>query len=460
MLPLKETFRYGACRSGTSIARQNLTRKQPETFSYRTMSLNAEQRRVFDAIADGKSVLMQGTGGSGKSYTIKSIVRWARENGVNIGTTATTGAAAILINGCTLHSFLGIGLGNKTPSDLAEIVKTKKRFVYNRLLRLELLVVDEISMMDSELFETISLFLGIVRGNSKPFGGVQLLLSGDLYQLPPVKGKHFFKSGTWRSMSSSGMIETVELTESMRHKEDLEFMNMLSQLRQGACNEEILKALKETKSNTFPEGIEPTMLYSKNVDVDNTNSEKFGRLIAAGARSFTYKLECSSDAAKAWAASCKVPEYVQLCVGAQVVLTWNIDVDAGLCNGARGVVIDVGVSGAIVQFASGVRALVGHTKVEEEDNKFVWMNFVPLRLAYALTINKAQGMTLDCAIVVLEKNGNNEFGYGRAYTALSRVRNIKSIRVMNVTIESFAAHPDVIEFYKNTCAIGDATSSD
>lgn len=422
------------------------------------MSLNTEQQLVLDTIADGRSLLMQGAGGCGKSYTIKSVVKWARENGVYIGTTAMTGAAAILINGCTLHSFLGIGLGNKTPAELAEAVKTKKRFVYNRLLRLELLVVDEISMMDAELFETISLFLGIIRGNSKPFGGIQVLLSGDLYQLPPVRGKHFFKSSTWSSMSSLGLIQTVELKESMRHKEDLEFMNMLTQLREGVCTQDTLNALKETKSNEFPEGIEPTMLYSKNVDVDSTNNEKFGKLIASGARSFTYKLECSSDAAKAWAASCKVPEYVQVCVGAQVVLTWNIDVEAGLCNGARGVVVDVGVSGAIVQFASGVRALVGHTKVEEDDNKFVWMRFVPLRLAYALTINKAQGMTLDCAIVVLEKNGNNEFGYGRAYTALSRVRNIRSIRVLNVTTESFAAHPDVIEFYKNTCAIGDEAS--
>lgn len=422
------------------------------------MSLNKEQQRAYDAIKEGKTVLLQGAGGTGKSYTIKTIVQWARKNGINIGTTATTGAAAILINGSTLHSFLGVGLANKTPAELAEAVKTKKRFVYNRLLRLEFLVIDEISMMDSDLFETISIFLGIIKGNRKPFGGMQLLLSGDLYQLPPVRGKHFFKSQTWKSMDDLGLVEKIELMDSMRHKEDLAFMNMLAQLRMGRCTQEILEQLKGTKSNTFPDGIEPTVLYSKNVDVDSMNNEKFGKLIASGARSFTYKLECSSDGARAWASSCKIPDHVQLCVGAQVVLTWNIDVDAGLCNGARGVVIDVGASGAIVQFASGVRALVGHAKVEEEDNKFIWMSFVPLRLAYALTINKAQGMTLDCAIVVLEKNGNNEFGYGRAYTALSRVRNIKSIQVLNVTLDSFVAHPDVLEFYKKTCAMGDAAS--
>jgi ATP-dependent DNA helicase PIF1 len=422
-------------------------------------ALNREQQRAYDAIKEGKSVLLQGAGGTGKSYTIKNIVKWARNGGINIGTTATTGAAAILINGCTLHSYLGVGLANKTPAELAEAVKTKKRFVYNRLLRLELLVIDEISMMDSQFFETVSIFLGLIKGNRKPFGGVQLLLSGDLYQLPPVKGKHFFKSQTWISMSSIGLIEKIELAESMRHKEDVEFMNMLSQLRLGACTQEILDALRGTKSNTFPEGIEPTILYSKNADVDSINNEKFGKLIAGGARSFTYKLECSSDGARAWATSCKIPDHVQLCVGAQVVLTWNIDVDAGLCNGARGVVVEVGSSGATVQFVSGAKALIRHTKVEEEDNKFVSMKFVPLRLAYALTINKAQGMTIDCAIVMLEKNGNNEFGYGRAYTALSRVRNIKSIRILSVTAESFAAHPDVLEFYKKTCAIGDGSAS-
>lgn len=422
--------------------------------------MNAEQQRAFDAVRGGKSILLTGPGGVGKSFVVKSVAKWARDARLNFGVTATTGSAAILIGGTTLHSYLGIGLGQKTPAQLAEWVRTKKRFVYNRLVRLQLLVIDEISMLDSELFEIISIFLGIVKGNNKPFGGVQLLLCGDLFQLPPIRNKYFFKSEAWQAMG----VETIELTESQRHRGDLEFSEMLSELRFGRCSRETLEKLKGTRANEFPEGIEPTSLYSKNVDVDEVNDGKYEALVAEGARWFEYKMQSSSQGALAWASACKIPESVKLCVGAQVVLTWNVDLDAGLCNGARGVVVDVGLSGANVRFVSGVSVLIAPVKVAHEDDPNAWISFVPLRLAYALTINKAQGMTLDCAIIVFDKHETSkEFMYGRAYTALSRARNLASVRVYHAKASTFVAHPDVLEYYAacqmKTCAIGDGEPS-
>ena len=409
------------------------------------MTLNSEQKKAFDIVKNDHSLLLQGAGGTGKSFTIKEIVKWAKENGIQYGITAMTGSAAILIGGTTLHSFLGIGLGNKTPEELAEHVKNKRKFIYNRLRRLELLVIDEISMMDANLFEIISIFLGIIRDKiGIPFGGVPIVISGDMFQLPPVKGKFFFKSLLWDTYD----IKMIELQESQRHKDDIEFMNILNELRMGRPTKEIIKRLKATKNNTFPDGIIPTMLYSKNVDVDELNQKKYNELVDKGARCFEYKATFSSEASKFWAQSCKIPDLCKICVGAQVVLTWNIDLEMGLCNGARGIVKEVGISGAIVKFKS-CEVLISHNRVEDQDNKNMWMSFMPLRLAYALTINKSQGMTLDCAIVILDKNtNNNEFLYGRAYTALSRVRNLKSIQIINVTEAVFVAHPDVIEFYQ------------
>ena len=414
--------------------------------------LTQEQQKAFDIVTgDGKNLLLQGPGGGGKSYTIKQIIAWARSQGIQYGVTATTGSAAILIGGTTIHSFLGIGLGNKSPQELAEVVKTRKKFVYNRLRRLQLLIIDEISMMDATLLDVVSQFLSIIRGNNMPFGNVQIVFSGDMFQLPPVKGKFFFKSDIWTTMKNDAHIAVVELTESQRHKDDLVFMKMLMELRWGKCTPEIVETLKKTKENVFDNEIEPTLLYSRNVDVDNINQEKYEALVKSGARSFEYKLSCSSEAAKLWAQSSKIPDVCQMCIGAQVVLTWNVSLEEGLCNGSRGVVIDVGLGGVFVKFMNGKTVLISSIQVENEDCKHTWIRFMPLRLAYAITINKSQGMTLDCAIIVLDKNmaGNVDFYYGRAYTALSRVKSLQHVWIKHATMESFVAHPDVIEFYEN-----------
>lgn len=408
--------------------------------------MNSEQQRAFDLIKQGNNILLLGQGGSGKSFCIKEVSKWSKQSNINIGITATTGSASILVGGSTVHSFLGIGIGNKTARELANIIMFKRKYIYNRILKLELLVIDEISMLDSKLFDLISELLQILRNNKKPFGSIQIILSGDLFQLPPCKNHFFFKSTQYPTMD----IDIVELKENQRQKDDLEFAKILSEIRLGNISKETLKKLRATKKNTeFTNGIEPTIMYSKNVDVDSLNQDKYDALIKTGARSFNYPMSYSSESGKIWAQSCKIPEICQMCVGAQVVLTWNIDIEMGLCNGARGVVTEVGINYVMVKFMTGNIVKINYTKIENEDNKNIWISFIPLRLAYAITINKSQGMTLDCAIIVFDEYISKEFAYGRAYTALSRVRNLKNIQLHNVSEEVFVAHPDVIEFYKN-----------
>lgn len=401
--------------------------------------MDTKQLKAFHAVKQGCSIFLTAAAGCGKSYTITSISKWAHDSKLKIGITATTGSAAILIGGSTIHSFLGIGLAKKSAQELATQIATQKKIVHRRISKLEILVIDEISMMNSELFDKISDILKILRKNKKPFGGVQMVLVGDLFQLPPVEGDLFFKSKTWQNFDCQ-----VHELDQCHRQDDQEFFNMLNELRIGQCSNTTLTKLQSTYSNNIQNtgDIKPTRLYSMNVDVDGLNQEQFDSLLKDGAESMLYKRLTNCEP---WADSCKILKECHLCVGAQVVLTWNLNVKEGLCNGSRGVVVNVHSNSVDVQFTNGVTNIKPIT-VHQEDNDATWVTYIPLKLAFALTINKSQGMTLDHANVLLSEWKGN-FQYGRAYTALSRVRNLENICVENATVKSFAAHPDVLAFY-------------
>jgi ATP-dependent DNA helicase PIF1 len=180
-----------------------------------------------------------------------------------------------------------------------------------------------------------------------------------------------------------------------------------------------------------------------NVDVDCINNSKFKELIEKGAQSVTYITQGSASGLF-WANSIKIPEKVELCVGAQVVLTWNVSQDDGLINGSRGVIVGISRLGPTVRFANGKEVLIEAIKVENDDDKHCWCSFMPLRLAYALTIHKSQGMTLDLVVIDL---GDSIFEYGQAYTAISRARSLSCIKLLDFKSSSFRTHKDVLKFY-------------
>jgi ATP-dependent DNA helicase PIF1 len=259
-------------------------------------------------------------------------------------------------------------------------------------------------------------------------------------QLPPVKGEYCFKSNAWEQLN----MEVIYLTKLMRQKDDEEFKAILEEVRWGSCSKKTLIRLRKLKKTMFDNGVKPTILFSTNVDVDEINLKKFKELIDAGAKEHCLKTEYSSDAAKNWATSCKIPEYVNLCIGAQVVVTWNISQDDGIVNGTRGIVTDFRPDGVAIQIKTGREYLVTPLTVKDEDCKTSFVNFTPLKLAWAITVHKSQGMTLDAVVMAL----GDVFEYGQAYTALSRVRDMNSIRLLSIEKESFKTHPDVIEFIK------------
>jgi ATP-dependent DNA helicase PIF1 len=365
----------------------------------------------MSTIYDGNNVVISGAAGTGKSYAVANIVKSLKSAAIPFGVTASTGTAAYIINGRTLHSYLGIGLG-KAP--VGELVSKAKSAIRLKLRLLHVLIIDEISMIDAALFEKVSLYMQTIRKCDAPFGGVQMILVGDFAQIPPVNGQYCFKSPEWTRAN----LQKIILTENRRQQNDMELQQILGEARMGRISPESVEKLESRRKLKRCGNMEPTILFAKNIDVDTINEKRYTKLI------------------KDTNPKRRVYGELDICVGAQVVLTWNMDADHGLVNGSRGVVVDLAATGPIVQFRSGLTRTVN--PVPLIDNK------IPIKLAYALTIHKSQGMTIDYMIVDL---GPTIFEYGQAYTALSRARDLESLAIVAVCQESFKTHKDVVEFY-------------
>jgi ATP-dependent DNA helicase PIF1 len=398
--------------------------------------MNTLQKEAYDAFFRGENLFITGSAGTGKSHVLMQIMRKAKK--LTIGLTGTTGSSSHLIGGRTFHSFLGIGLGRGTAQQLAANVLAKNKACAKKLKQMNVLIIEEVSMLDQELFEKASDYLSIVRNNPKPFGGLQVVVLGDFCQLPPVCGNYCFKSMVWRSLNFT-MIKLVEL---VRQHDDPAFQDILEKVRWGDCDEATLRILKSWIREPTDDSVKPTRLYPTNVNVDRINDEEYEKLTADDSVSRqTYATTYGSTTARAWAASSKIPEQVKLCVGAQVVVTWNINQALGIVNGSRGVVIATNASGVLIRDVKGREILIEPVTITDA---MLSVTYMPLKLAYALTIHRCQGMTLDCVIIDL---GSSIFEYGQAYTALSRVKNSESVYLIDVEASSFKCHPDVKTFY-------------
>jgi ATP-dependent DNA helicase PIF1 len=312
------------------------------------------------------------------------------------------------------------------------------------LRALHALVIEEVSMMDAVLFQKVSRYLSIIRECDAPFGGLQIVLIGDFCQLPPVsKSASFcFNSMAWEELA----MDVVLLTTQFRQKDDTEMQAVLDEVRWGTCSDETLakiQSFKVTESN----GVQPTQLFSNNVDVDNINETAFAKHVDATKETVkVYKATYGSNelGSRSFMTSSKVPEEVKLCVGAQVVVTWNVNQAAGIVNGTRGTVSSMLDTGIVIKLKNGIEYPIEMITIKGSAS-MVSITYLPIRLAYAITIHRAQGMTLDSVIVDLSK----VFESGQAYTAISRVRDRNSITVTGVDKSSFKLHPQVLAFYKN-----------
>jgi len=430
------------------------------------MPLHPEQEKALDLVKEGKNIFLTGPAGAGKSYLLRTITEWAAASGKVLALTALTGCAAILLGSQakTLHSWAAVGLG-KEP--VATMVANIGRNYFNkrRWLKTHILVIDEISMMTPDFFEKLDQVARLVRRRAKPFGGLQLVLCGDFYQLPPVSrgisgempGRFAFESPLW---STCGL-QTVLLKQIERQKDPV-FQNLLNECRVGEISPESVTALKARIGlNWKKHVIKPTLLFSKNADVDNIN-EKNLQALKKPLRTFTASTMTGPKIEQGASLDPPSKEQVdhlvnrldldssysptlELCEGCQVMLLTNLSVEEGLVNGSRGVITEFTPEGLpVVQFLRGLPKPIEHHSWVSPDHSGISRRQIPLRVAYAITIHKSQGATLDCALVDI---GDSTFEYGQAYVALSRVRDLESLFVYALDPTKIIAHPAVKTFY-------------
>ena len=447
------------------------------------MTLNSGQQAAYDAVIQGKSIFITGPGGTGKSYLLNTLY-----NTLPIGRTASltalTGCAALLLHpkAKTIHSWAGIGLGKEpTPLLIANVRKSRRSCL--RWISTDILVIDEISMMTPELFEKLDEVARKIRRNDTPFGGIQLVLVGDFYQLPPImkdekETAFVFESPLWKKLG----LTTYELIEIVRQKDPI-FQEVLNQARKGDMTKTSLRTLSKRIGLDYKSHkIQPTMLFTRRAQVDTINMNHLKKLTTerrtfkattifvptANTEKLTEKDPFVQSTISKMDTDASYSAELILAIGAQVMLLTNMNPEAGLVNGSRGVVVGYGkpekttpekseqptpeLEVPIVEFRNGFKLPISHSTWEVLPG--ILRRQIPLRLAYAITIHKSQGATLDCALIDV---GGHTFEYGQAYVALSRVRDLDSLYIHDLEAAAFRAHPKVKEFY--SLSITDANIS-
>lgn len=416
--------------------------------------LRPKQIEAYTLMTQRKNIFLTGSAGTGKSWVIKAYVE-AYKYAKNIAITSTTGISAILIGGTTLHSYLGIGLGTASVENLVSKI-FKIPYLRKKWTDLQVLIIDEISMLSPDLFDKLEQMARIIRKSAKPFGGIQLILSGDFLQLPCVESDNFCNEAkSWSSCIGNNVICLSEIIR----QDNVEFQNCLNRVRVGDISGDVLNLLRTRIGVSLVNdiGIKPTRIFSHNYSVDLINEGELDKLSSEETEFFEYEMEVQvmktvSDKTRTemetrFKKVCSAPVSLQLCVGAQVMLIYNLDLDNKLVNGSRGVVVNFIENLPVVKFLDGQEKLIDYNiwNIEEGDKVVMRAIQIPLKIAYAITIHRAQGCSLDYAEVDL----GNCFEYGQAYVALSRVRNIEGLSIISLDEDKIVAHPKALEFYRN-----------
>jgi len=388
---------------------------------------------------------------------------------IRVRVVALTGCAAILLGqgAKTLHSWAGIGKGQETVSELATKIRRSSRANRNWLTT-DVLIIDEISMLTGELLEKLDALAKRLRASNQPFGGIQVVFVGDFFQLPPVvkeKDSHTnvfaFQSPIWQTIISHQ--NEIHLHKIHRQNDPV-FQRILLEARYGKLSQESCKILESRMGLNWQSArIRPTLLFPRRAEVDMINENN---LRAITGIKYTYKADITfSEKFPIETFNKNNPEFVRilesmdreapylaeltLAKDAQVMLIYNLDLERGLSNGSRGVVVGFDETAAnipIVEFTNGMRIPIGRQSWEIEDYVGVLRTQIPLRLAYACTIHKSQGASIDCALIDI---GTSTFEYGQAYVALSRVRSLEGLYIHEFVPGAVRAHPDVFKRFEN-----------
>ena len=441
------------------------------------MSLSEEQKYAFLKFRNGKNLLITGPGGVGKTELISHFVEYANMTGLKIQVCAMTGCASLLLGSSakTIHSWSGIKLGRGDISQIVAQVLRNKRAKKN-WKSIKILIIDETSMMSKKIFDALEMVARIVRGNANPFGGIQIVFSADFYQLPPIPtpgepdtDEFCFESRNWSHVFSPE--NHVEL-KTMFRQTDPKYIEILSQVRCGKLTEENAEILKQYVRREAPEGIVVTKLFPLRSRVDFVNKMMFDK-IDEPAKEYEVKksrdcrvyLETGKAIEPALFNQCLMMTkneieaeleqmmtntpcipFLELKRGAAVMCSVNLDMERGICNGSQGIVIDFTAIETlpIVRFSNGLTLTIGRHNWQSEEYPTIAIHQFPLQLAWALTIHKIQGATLEMAQIDV---GNGVFEYGQTYVALSRIKSLDGLYLSNFNPGKIRANPKVAEFY-------------
>ena len=400
------------------------------------------QELALGILLSGENVFLTGPAGSGKTYLLNQFIRLAKSDGKHVSVTATTGLAATHLGGATIHSWSGIGVHDELPAHFVDMLSKGRREIIEKT---DVLIIDEISMLHDYRLDMIDDVCRLVRSRPDvPFGGIQVVMSGDFFQLPPVNrgdsrsGSFVVNSNAWRELDP-----IICYLDEQHRQDDEQLSEILTAMRQGDIRRRHAEMLLSRVGISPEEDAHLTELHTTNIDVDTINEKQLASLdgdevfyeqTTTGAQNYVENLQRSVLA----------PSVLRLKEGALVMAVKNSP-DKRYANGSIGVVtrFEEGSDYPVVEFLNGrVVSMQPDTwELRDGDKKRASITQIPLRLAWAITVHKSQGMTLDAARIDLRK----AFVEGMGYVALSRVKNVRNLYLHGINQMALKVSPEALE---------------
>lgn len=401
------------------------------------------QLEAMSILKTGRNVFITGPAGSGKTHLLNQYIKYLRDHNVKIGITASTGIAATHMGGMTLHSWSQIGIKDRfAKGDIDDLLG--RSYLKKRLKDVSVLIIDEISMLHGFQLDMVDEILKAFKKSEQPFGGIQVVFCGDFFQLPPISSmnepvRFAYHSRSWKEAKPA----VCYLKENYRQKDNLS-LSVLNGIRSGMVSDSIRKHI-ESRLNCPTSSAEPTRLYTHNIDVDMINNRELSKM---DEYEYLYEMESKGRpyVVESLKRSCLAPDKLRLKKGARVMCVKN-NFESGYVNGSLGVVASCGPNvDPVVLLSNGNRVTIERQTwvIEDEGKTLAEICQYPLRLAWAITVHKSQGMSLDAVEVDLSKS----FEPGMGYVALSRVRTIEGLNILGFNEMSLKVNPEVLEYDK------------
>jgi len=387
------------------------------------------QALALEIMLSGESVLFTGPAGAGKKYVLNQFIKLAKHDGKHVSVTATTGLAATHLGGTTIHAWAGIGVNDFVPNGFAEHIAKGRREIIEKT---DVLVIDEISMLHDYRLDMVDEVCRLVRKEPDlPFGGIQVIMSGDFFQLPPINrgnsraGSFVVNSNVWQELDP-----VICYLEEQHRQDDEQLLEILNAIRAGDVRRRHAEVLL-ARTEVYPDDLEQlTELHTVNIDVDAMNEAKL-RQLEGDEVSYEQSTSGSENYVETLQRSVLAPKVLKLKLGALVMAVKN-STERKYVNGSVGTVVafEPATDYPIVAFQNGKEVLMTPDTLElrDGDKKRASITQIPLRLAWAITVHKSQGMTLDAARIDLRK----AFVEGMGYVALSRVKNMNNLYLSGI----------------------------